>query len=93
MSSALRNVTTGLVGTCAHCAGAWSVAADARTKQRAAEADAARARESERRAYDAAQHALEQVDAARREIQRMYALLPATQRQPPRAPVHEDGRE
>jgi hypothetical protein len=86
MSSALRNVTTG-VSRCSHCAAAWSVAADARTKQRAAEDDAARARESERRAYDAAQHALEQVDAARREIQRIYALLTTT-----RAAVLAEGR-
>jgi hypothetical protein len=73
------------------CAAAWSVAADARTKQHAAEADAARARESERRAYDAAQQALDQVDAARCEIARMYALL-ATAGRSHRDPVRTEGR-
>jgi uncharacterized Zn finger protein (UPF0148 family) len=90
MDTPLRNTTA---ARCPHCAAAWSVAADARTKQRAAEADAARARESERRAYDAAQRALDQVDAARCEIRRMYALLTVrAQQRSHGAPVPADGR-
>jgi hypothetical protein len=83
----VRHGTAHPATRCRRCAGAWSIAADARTKQRAAEADAARASESERRAYAAAQHALDQVEAARREINRMYALLDAAGQRPLGAPV------
>jgi hypothetical protein len=61
--------------TCPRCAAAWSAAMNARTKQRAAEADAARARESERGAYAIAQDALDQVQVARFKLHRTYALV------------------
>jgi hypothetical protein len=78
---------------CARCAAAWSVTADARTKQRAAEADAERARESERLAYAAAQHSLDQLDAARREIQRVHALLRTARPRPHRTTAHSERQE
>jgi hypothetical protein len=81
------HATTATATRCLDCEAAWSVAADARAKQHAAEADADRAQESERRAYAAAQRALDQVDAARREIDRVYALLGATQ-----PPLHRPQR-
>jgi phage protein D len=48
------------------------MAAHAEAERHAAVAEAERARESERRAYAAAQDALEQVAAARQELQRTY---------------------
>jgi hypothetical protein len=47
------------------CGAAWSVAAHARMKPRAAEVDATTARVPERRAYAAAQRALDQLETAR----------------------------
>lgn len=79
MHTELRGKRGGPATGCRCCEAAWSVAADARTKQRAAEADVARARESERQAYAAAGYALDQVDAARREIHRMQVLLAAVE--------------
>jgi hypothetical protein len=58
--------------SCRRCTAAWSLAAHAEAERRAATADAARARESERHAYTVAQDALEQVTAARQELQRLY---------------------
>jgi hypothetical protein len=66
---------------------------EARTKQRAAEADAARARESERAAYAIAQDALDQVEAARFELCRTYALLRKTTSRPHHAAVRDHRRE
>ena len=64
-----------LVRDCHQCATALALAKDARDKQRIAEEEVARARESERRAYAVAQDAFVQVAAARREIDRTYGLL------------------
>jgi hypothetical protein len=87
--TARRDTTTAVRG-CPRCAGAWSVAADARTKQRAAEADAARARESERQVYALAQQAFDQVEAARQEIRRMSVLLATIRPQPHRAQAQSE---
>jgi hypothetical protein len=78
MFSSRQTATADTAAPCPTCAAAWSVASDAQTKQRAAEADAARARESERRAYGTALRALDQGEAARRELDRMHALFDAT---------------
>ncbi|MDQ1677414.1 MAG: hypothetical protein QOC93_2558 [Actinomycetota bacterium] len=85
-----RDTTTRPARGCGRCAAAWSVAADARMKQRAAEADAARARESERQVYAVAQQAFDQVEAARQEIRRMSVLLAAIRPHPDRAQARSE---
>jgi hypothetical protein len=83
-----RDTTTRPARGCGRCPAAWSVAADARMKQRAA--DAARARESERQVYAVAQQAFDQVEAARQEIRRTSVLLAAIRPQPDRAQARSE---
>ncbi|HEY0486072.1 MAG TPA: hypothetical protein VGD72_07475 [Mycobacteriales bacterium] len=58
--------------SCDRCRTAWSVASDATVKLHAAEAEATRARESERLAYAAAQDAIDRALALRRELEGLY---------------------
>jgi hypothetical protein len=78
---------------CSHRPEARSVAMESRTTQRAAKADAARAREFGRVACGIAQDALDQVEAVRFKLCRTYALLRKTPSRPHAAAVRDLRRE